>query len=111
VGLRGPQAPRIFREAEELEDTRPPDFLGKEGKAFWHRHCAWLMLNDLLNEATADSFAVLCQLWELLHQELPPREYVSIVGKFNTMSRVFRLQPVEKLGQPTTEEFVDEFSS
>jgi hypothetical protein len=71
----------------------------------------FLTLNDLLTEATADSFAILCQLWEMLHQELPPREYVSIVGKYNTMSRMYRLQPIEKLGQPTTEEFVDEFAS
>jgi hypothetical protein len=98
MGIRGPQ-PQLKLRSEPLTDLNPPDWLGDVGKAFWRKHSVQLKDNHLLTAQTADSFGILCDLWERVQSfkgQDTTRSYLDTLKAFTSLAKNFRLLPTEK---------------
>ena len=73
--------------------------LGEVAAAYWVRHAPQLAENQLLTAQTADSFAMLCDVWEKwteLQTKGWSKEY-ELAGKaYQALAKFFRLLPTEK---------------
>ena len=112
MGIRG-SLPRLKKEPTKLASMVAPAWLGTTGKAYWDQHSAWLVKHQLLTEQTAESFALLCDLWERVRAhsgEKTSRTYLDTVKAYQSLVKVFRLSPAEKAGyQPERHEEKEEF--
>ncbi len=113
MGKRGP-LPKLVKQDEPLDTLAAPDWLGEVGKAYWELHAPWLVKHGLLTAQTAESFALLCDLWERVrsHQgEKTSRTYLDTVKSWQALVKVFRLSPAEKAGyQPERHDDKEDFS-
>lgn len=101
MGQRGPLPNLTTYAAPALADLAAPEWLSREGKAFWDRHCKNLALNNLLTTATADSFASVCDLWARLQAfrgEPTTRAYLDTEKAYRGAAKLFRLVPCDKPG-------------
>jgi hypothetical protein len=109
MGLRG-CLPNITMKSEPLHDLTPPDWLGDEGKAYWRKHAHQLVENHLLTAQTADSFALLADLWERVQAFKgmdTSRTYLDVVRAYTGLAKNFRLLPTEKPHVKETDRFAD----
>ena len=104
-----------------------PRWLEGEAKRFWDRHASLLIAKGWLTKTDADSFALLCQLWEQIHdaQAVLKSEGLTVPTgtgstrahpattiradcqkQFVALSREFNLTPVARLrsGEPVESE-------
>jgi phage terminase small subunit len=98
MGQRG-KLPATISEQTPLNDLNPPDWLGKEARKYWRKHCQLLAKSGLLVVETAESFAVHCDLWERLQSfrgQPTTRAYLDTYSRFQSSSKMFRLLPTEK---------------
>lgn len=73
--------------------------MGDEGKAFYAKHAFQLKDNQLLTAQTADSFALLADLWERVHSfrgQETSRAFLDTMKAFTSLAKNFRLLPTEK---------------
>lgn len=98
MGLRGPQ-PQLKLRSEPLTDLNPPAWLGHIGADYWNQHAHQLAENQLLTASTAQSFGVLCDLWEKwteLQGQPFTKQYESVTKAYLAWAKLFRLVPNEK---------------
>ena len=88
-------------QAPALEDLAAPEWLGTEAKAYWQKHAQNLAVNNLLNANTAESYALLCDLWARLKAfrgEATTRSYLDTVKAYTSLAKIFRAVPCDKPG-------------
>lgn len=98
MGLRGPQ-PQLKLRSEALEDLDPPKWLGEVAADYWRCHAHQLAENQLLTQQTAQSFSILCDLWEKwneLQGQPWGKAYDSVEKAYMRWAKLFRLVPNEK---------------
>ena len=128
MGQRGPisKPDNLTTDRSLGKPTRPSSLTG-EAKRFWDRHAKLLISKGWLTKADADSFALLCQLWEQIHdaQAALKAEGLTVPTgtgstrahpattiradcqkQFVALSREFNLTPVARLrsGEPVESE-------
>lgn len=103
MGQRG-KLPELKREQPEaMNDLSAPLWLQGLSLQFWTKHASHLAKNNILNFETSDSFALCCELWgRIREQHESSRSYLDTVKAFNSLAKIFRLQPTDKIGQPVT---------
>jgi phage terminase small subunit len=101
MGLRGPLANTVSYQAPAPVDLTSPEWLCSVGSEYWNRHAKHLASNNLLTTATADSFALLCDLWARLQafrDQPTTRSYLDTAKAFSALAKVFRAVPCDKPG-------------
>ena len=101
MGQRGPLPKRQLR-TEDLSSLRAPSYLDDRAKGFWRKHADQLNKNGLLSVQTADSFAVLCDLYSRLRAcdgQPTTRVYLDTQKAFSAALKLFRLSPGEKTAE------------
>lgn len=86
---------------EPLDDLSSP-FDDGHARDHWDRHAPYLAENGLLNSATADSFALCCDLWELtqrLRHSENVKQYLDAGKSYLQWAKFFRLVPLDKPGR------------
>lgn len=102
MGLRGALPQIETTPAPQLADLSAPEWLSAEGKAYWSRNAKWCAENNLLTQSTADSFAMLCDLWARYRQlqDEPTSKFIlDTAGKYQSYAKMFRLVPCDKPGK------------
>lgn len=108
MGLRGRLAPVESLKAPDLSTLEAPLWLGEAARGYWELHAANLATAGLLTQNTADSFALLCDLWERVRamKDAPTtRSYLDTVKAFVSLAKVFRLLPTETPKAPVTDRY------
>lgn len=106
IGLRGPLPKVEAQPAAPLADLTAPAWLEGEAAAHWDRHASHLAANRLLTTATADAFALHCDLYGKLMDMRgmrPNPTYLNLTKAWNASVRVWHLVPTDKPGGPPTE--------
>lgn len=103
MGLRGPMPTTTVNGAPPLEDLTAPDWLCDEGKSYWDKHAEHLVANGLLTTATADSFALLSDLWARLQKFRDcdtNRIYLDTAKSYAALAKIFRAVPCDRPSAP-----------
>jgi hypothetical protein len=110
MGLRGPLPALRPVASPALSSNSSPDWLGECGQTYWRRHHAYVTEAGLLTEATADSYAVCCALYERLRRmdrEPTSRVYLDTLKAWQTLCKLFRLTPTERPAAETIGRYDD----
>ena len=110
MGLRGFLPALQTIAAPALQSLTAPSWLGQTAKDYWNRHAENLSSTGILTQNTAESFALLCDLWGRVRElEGTPtsRSYLDTVKAFVSLAKQFRLLPTEKPVQQPTDRHAD----
>lgn len=94
----------------------PPAGLTESARSFWSRHWPRLAAAGLVDDADADTFAILCRTWaELLEvdttEKLGVIKFVALTKQYERLAKQFHLLAAERqrrnvsLTKPTANEF------
>lgn len=100
MGLRGPLKTKNSKPAKALSDLAPPTWLGELACEHWNSKAQYMTDEGLLTTQTADSFALLCDLYQRIRLSEVHKERVDCMRLYNTLAKFFRLVPVDGPGRP-----------
>lgn len=100
MGLRGPLATKHSKPAKALSDLSPPTWLGELGKEHWTKHAPYMTDEGLLTTQTADSFGIVCDLYQKYRTGETHRERMDCLKGYQVLAKYFRLVPVDGPGKP-----------
>jgi phage terminase small subunit len=109
MGLRG-KLPTETIKAPQLKSLDAPSWLSQDAQAYWTQHAINLQGTAILTHKTAESFALLCDLWARVREMgggPTNRAYLDAVRSYVSLAKQFRLLPTEKPTETPTDRHAD----